>query len=560
MKTFSFFIGLSLIFCCQFGFCIEDLQQTEPSVSETETCVTIFSSPGLTNLTNSWTSEFMNQNPEIKIKAADLTSDFRLSGNELLIVSTDYFANDRNESHWKMEVGMDAVVPVIAASNPMIDKLDKRGITVAELSGILANPVKKNWKSYIEEATASIELVILNQDGIKSIISQLVGQKTEELPVTWVDSSEEMMAALQKNNYAIGISRISDVLDATTHDFYGAVKLLPMDKNRNGRIDYFEQIYTDVKSFTRGVWIGKYPDELCSGIYAVSANKPASQSALEFLKWINSGGQQLLSQNGFAAISSVEKSANMGVIISTPEMVDQTQKSLLSRTWLMVIFAFVAAVLILIGAVRYTRKQKEEDLSNEIDITPAFNENSIQAPRGIYFDKTHTWAFMEQNGMVKVGIDDFLQHITGTITRIRMKESGEKIRRGEKIVTIIRNGKQMEISSPVSGVIREQNQSLLADASMLNKSPYSEGWVYLIEPKNWLKEMQFLFMAGKYKSWLQDEFTRLKDFLAASMKSNTTVYAHVILQDGGELTDHVLAELGPEVWEDFQTNFIDTSK
>ena len=67
-------------------------------------------------------------------------------------------------------------------------------------------------------------------------------------------------------------------------------------------------------------------------------------------------------------------------------------------------------------------------------------------------------------------------------------------------------------------------------------------------------------MAEKYKEWLQDEFIRLKDFLAVSMRSNTNVYAHVILQDGGELTDNVLADLGPEVWEDFQTKFIDISK
>jgi hypothetical protein len=33
-----------------------------------------------------------------------------------------------------------------------------------------------------------------------------------------------------------------------------------------------------------------------------------------------------------------------------------------------------------------------------------------------------------------------------------------------------------------------------------------------------------------------------------------------MLQDGGELSDNVLAELEPKVWEDFQTNFIDTSK
>jgi len=66
-------------------------------------------------------------------------------------------------------------------------------------------------------------------------------------------------------------------------------------------------------------------------------------------------------------------------------------------------------------------------------------------------------------------------------------------------------------------------------------------------------------MAEKYKLWLQDEFIRLKDFLSTSVRSNENVYAHLVLQDGGELTDHILADLDPEVWEDFQTNFIDTS-
>jgi len=141
-----------------------------------------------------------------------------------------------------------------------------------------------------------------------------------------------------------------------------------------------------------------------------------------------------------------------------------------------------------------------------------------------------------------------------------MKEPGEKIRKGEKILTIIQNGKQLNIFSPISGIIREQNQSLASNSSILNAAPYAEGWVYLIEPKNWLREIQFLFMAEKYKEWLQDEFIRLKDFLAASIRSNTNVYAHVILQDGGELTDNVLADLGPEVWEDFQNKFIDISK
>jgi hypothetical protein len=82
----------------------------------------------------------------------------------------------------------------------------------------------------------------------------------------------------------------------------------------------------------------------------------------------------------------------------------------------------------------------------------------------------------------------------------------------------------------------------------------------MIEPANWLREIQFLDMADKYKNWLLNEFSRLKDFLSTSLKVNRIEYEHVVLQDGGALKDSILEDLGPEVWEDFQTNFLDTYK
>ena len=82
----------------------------------------------------------------------------------------------------------------------------------------------------------------------------------------------------------------------------------------------------------------------------------------------------------------------------------------------------------------------------------------------------------------------------------------------------------------------------------------------MIEPTNWLLEIQFLFMAEKYKIWLKDEFSRLKDFIVASINASTPGFAYVAIQDGGSLRDNILADLGPEIWEDFQTQFIDTSR
>jgi len=79
----------------------------------------------------------------------------------------------------------------------------------------------------------------------------------------------------------------------------------------------------------------------------------------------------------------------------------------------------------------------------------------------------------------------------------------------------------------------------------------------VIEPSNWIREIQFLNMAEKYKAWLTEEFTRLKDFFATVIKPNTQGYATIAFQDGGALKDSVLADFGSEIWEDFQTKFID---
>jgi len=106
----------------------------------------------------------------------------------------------------------------------------------------------------------------------------------------------------------------------------------------------------------------------------------------------------------------------------------------------------------------------------------------------------------------------------------------------------------------------EQNPELFTDSSIINNSPYSGGWVYRIEPSNWLRETVLLSMADKYRTWLNGEFIRLKDFLASAVQTNTPQSAQVIFQDGGVLKDHVLADLGPEVWEDFQTKFINTAR
>ncbi|MBE0661753.1 MAG: hypothetical protein IH597_04725 [Bacteroidales bacterium] len=219
-----------------------------------------------------------------------------------------------------------------------------------------------------------------------------------------------------------------------------------------------------------------------------------------------------------------------------------------------------AIVLIVIGVditIQYMNSKKKTVLESNSQLQEVFDEQTVRIPKGIYFDKTHTWAFMNRNGKVEVGINDFLQNITGTPSRIEMKQTGDSVRKGDHLLTLVQDGKRLNIYSPVSGIVKASNEKLINQPSLLNSAPYAEGWVYHIEPVNWFRETQFMLMADQTANWMKKEFSRLKDVLANAYAVNKLV---PVMQDGGALKSHLLENAEPEVWEEFQTNFIDTIK
>ena len=563
MKNISFLtIGLLLLLYCTTGWCMNatDNQPGAPSKGSAANSITVMSSPELTSLTTAWASEYGRLNPAMKIIICS-TTDNHAKGI-INFISNGLSESGNEVKGWRMVVGRDAIVAVINAKNPMLNEIYRQGISSEEFSQLFLTPAKRNWTSMIKGGqNAAIHCYVVDNEKVNATIGRFTNIDNMAFTGNKVASGAELILDIQKDIYAIGFCKLTDVRDVNTHEIVNNLKLLPIDKNRNGRIDNFENIYTNMDAFTRGVWIGKYPNALCGNIYAVSSIQPTDKNTVAFLKWVTTNGQKFLNQNGYSVLASREVQSNLDALTGTDIILTQDNtKSFISRTWLINLGILCVIGLILAALVRYIKKYKLTELNKGLEITPVLNENTVLAPKGLFFDKTHTWAFMEEDGNVKVGIDDFLQHITGTLTRIQMKDPGEKVSKGEKIMTIVHDGKQLNIYAPISGVIRQQNCSLLSDSSLINSAPFTEGWVYLIEPKNWVREIQFLFMGEKYKEWLSDEFSRLKDFFTESVKSNTAVYTHIILQDGGELTDNILAEMGPEVWEDFQSKFIDTSK
>lgn len=565
--------NLVFIFVCLLLLAVSNNKIVAQQSSPAETTLSVACSPDLYNLANDWAIEFCKQNPEIKIKVTKSTdfnpSTIQKAGVNLSFVSKGSYLLSDNEKLWKMEIGKDALVPVINSKNPFLSEIKNQNISPVILAQIQLKPEKRRWNVLPKiDQDQSINYYVVNNQSTNSMVAKFLSSR-QKIEGKSVENSEKLIAAILNDPYSIGFCKLSELVTTKVPNAGRDITVMPLDKNGNGKIEDFENIYCDLSTYTDKAWIGRFPKELINNIYSIASQAPVNQSEVAFLQWISSQGQQFLNKNGYSALVLKEKQSNLEklgyqkdfvVVSDNPTLFSKIGGFFASISTSLYVFMAFILLLIIVGITMNIVSKDKTVTHLNTDSSEIFSENTLDVPNGLFFDKTHTWVFLEKSGTVRIGIDDFLQHVTGSITKVKLKNPGELVKKGEPILSLIQNGKQLCINSPVSGRISDYNETLLDTPSTINRSPYSKGWVYLIEPTNWLREIQFYQMAEKYKEWIKNEFLRLKDFLATTINIKSHESAYMVLQDGGLIKDNVLANLGPEVWEEFQTNFVDTMK
>ncbi|MCK5821129.1 MAG: hypothetical protein KAH17_04555 [Bacteroidales bacterium] len=525
--------------------------------------IRILSSPDLYDLATDWANYFSVEIQQSSILVNNLNNEVKdsktIPKNHLVLIPEGFDKDLCHEAPWKMIIGRDPIVPIVSSSNPLLESIKQSGVSLDDFNQILSNSEQITWGQLLDcESHKNIQIFIEDNQSVITTLSNFTGVSPIEPGNSGLINGDDLLSLINNNPYAIGFIRLSGVISSVHQSMVKGIELLPIDKNGNGQIDHIEDIYGSSQSFLRGAWIGKYPKALCQNLYVLSQEEPTHETEIAFLKYILTNGQDKLKHISISSLVMSERQANLarlpGVLL--PQGAIMVAKSG-NKVALISLIAFILLLMIGIISSNYRRIQRTKTSGSVI---PAFiTLASIKTPKGIFYDKSHTWAYMEKDGLVKVGINDFLQHVTGTLTRVTQKSSGDHVRKGERIMTISHHGKHLHIKSPVTGVIKSENTILATDPAQVNNSPYSNGWVYAIEPSNWIKETQLMLMAEKHKEWLNDEFSRLKDFFQISVYKHQAQFTQVVLSDGGEIKDQVLSQFGPEIWEDFQTQFIDKS-
>jgi glycine cleavage system H protein len=131
-------------------------------------------------------------------------------------------------------------------------------------------------------------------------------------------------------------------------------------------------------------------------------------------------------------------------------------------------------------------------------------------PDSLYYHRDHMWVKLE-DGKARVGYNAWAADVAGKLVSIKTRPAGRKVKAG-KTLGSIESGKWVgSLKMPLTGTIAEINPELSDNPSIINDSPYGEGWVALLEPENQDAELKELIPGtdkDTLEAWLKEEIEK----------------------------------------------------
>jgi YesN/AraC family two-component response regulator len=110
--------------------------------------------------------------------------------------------------------------------------------------------------------------------------------------------------------------------------------------------------------------------------------------------------------------------------------------------------------------------EKEEVAAIEF-IEEEKDEEALALEGSLYCMPEHSWARIEKNGSVTVGMEDMFQRTAGEIVNIDLPYEGDEVRQGDVCVRITSSGLHIhKLWSPVTGKVIGVNEALNKDCSL----------------------------------------------------------------------------------------------
>lgn len=127
-----------------------------------------------------------------------------------------------------------------------------------------------------------------------------------------------------------------------------------------------------------------------------------------------------------------------------------------------------------------------------------------EIPGDLKFLKSHEWARVEDDGLVRVGISDHAQSQLGDLVYVELPEVGATVQAGSGVAVVESVKAASDIYSPVSGEVVAVNEALNDKPETINEDAYGDGWIFLLRADS-REELDELLDADDYAELIESE-------------------------------------------------------
>ena len=189
-------------------------------------------------------------------------------------------------------------------------------------------------------------------------------------------------------------------------------------------------------------------------------------SGMELLKKVKKKGPgaKVIMITGYPSIKSAVESIRLGAFDYIPKpFTPNDLRSLVSRAL-------------------ESRRYREREMAVEAGLREEEKEK-ISVPQGLYCIPENSWAMVEQDGNVRLGIHHIFLRTIGEITSLDLPKVGEIRYQGEACSRVTDSHLYVHrVWTPVGGEVIAVNEEVKKDYSKLVKDPYKGGWILLMAP------------------------------------------------------------------------------
>ena len=214
---------------------------------------------------------------------------------------------------------------------------------------------------------------------------------------------------------------------------------------------------------------------------------------------------------------------------------------------------FVLLTFLLILTVMYFRRPQES--ANALQVAPAkkiasplmLKQAGFEVPEDYCFHPGHTWVVDEGRQNARLGIDAFAANLFGKIDSIEVTDLNRWVRQGQPICKLTREGRSVEMLSPIEGVLVSVNHEVLKNPNLVVEDPYRNGWVGVVKAPEIATNVKNLLQGPIVVPWMQNSLARL----GAMVQQLTPALA----QDGGLPVKGLLFQVDVKTQEQLTKEF-----